>query len=98
MRNRSSPFLRAAILSSFMLLVGCAKPTWDGRVENWGEMRPVMREGQTEARVQLSEVVKRPHAYAVGAVESLDGEIVIEDGKCWLARKKGQALVVESDD
>jgi len=82
-------------LSNPVLLIGCAASGWDGRVESWGEMRPVMRDGQTQARVQLCEVVKRPHAYGVGAVEGLDGEIVIDDGRCWVARVRGQSLAVD---
>lgn len=81
-------------LSNAVVLVGCPASGWDGRVESWGEMRPVMREGQTQARVQLSEVIKRPHVYGVGAVEGLDGEIVIDNGRCWVARVIGPSLVV----
>ncbi|QOJ15221.1 MAG: acetolactate decarboxylase [Planctomycetia bacterium] len=88
-----TPFLRllSASLASSVVLVGCAAPGWDGRVETWGEMRPVMREGQTEGRVRLSEVVRRSHAYGVGAVEGLDGEILIDDGRCWVARGRSSA-------
>lgn len=97
--RRSMPQLRIASLpSNFLLvLVGCTSRGWDGRVEEWGEMRSVMREGQNEARVQLSDVVERAHAYGIGAIEGLGGEIVIEDGRCWVARARGQALVVQPD-
>lgn len=88
--------LFVASLSNAVLLIGCTSSGWDGRVESWGEMRAVMREGQTQARVQLSEVVKQPHAYGVGAVEGLDGEIVIDDGRCWVARAMRQTLVVDA--
>lgn len=67
------------------LLSGCGSPRWDGRVESWGDMRQVMREGQTEARVSMSQVLAKPHAFGVGAVEGLHGEILIEDGRCWTA-------------
>lgn len=97
MRRTTARRLLTAAPSYLILLAGCASHGWDGRVETWGEMRRVMREGQTEAHVQLSEVVERAHAYGVGAVEGLNGEIVIEDGRCWVARARGHSLVVESD-
>ena len=37
-----------------------------------------MREGQTEARVSMSQVLAKPHAFGIGAVEGLRGEIVID--------------------
>jgi len=48
-------------------------------------MREVMREGRTEPRVPLSTVVARPHAYGVGAIVELAGEITIVDGEVWVA-------------
>ena len=44
-----------------------------------------MREGQTDARVSMSQVLAKPHAFGVGAVEGLRGEIIIDDGRCWTA-------------
>lgn len=94
-----TPLLRLLIapLSNAVLLVGCVTSGKDVPVESWGEMLPVMRQGQTQARVQLCDVVKQSHAYGIGAVEGLDGEIVIDDGRCWAARVRGQSLVVEPD-
>ncbi len=65
-------------------LSGCA--TSGTKVEQYGVMREVMRDGHTEARVCLSKAVARPHAYAVGALEGLAGEITIVDGDVWVAR------------
>lgn len=45
-----------------------------------------MREGHTEARIALSDIAAKPHAFAVGAVEGLRGEILIDDGHCWVAQ------------
>lgn len=77
--------LTGSVLCVLALTPGCASPRWDGRVENWGGMRQVMREGQTEARVSMSQVLAKPHAFGVGAVEGLHGEIIIDDGRCWTA-------------
>lgn len=74
------------------LLPGCSMDRWDGRMESWGGMRQVMREGHTEARIALSDIVAKPHAFAVGAVEGLRGEILIDDGNCWV----GQVVTEQS--
>lgn len=55
-------------------------------VTQFGEMRAVMREGHTEARISLADAVARPHAIAVGALEGLGGEVTIVDGDVWVAR------------
>ena len=62
-------------------------PVADGlAVEHYGAMREVMREGKTEARVRLVDVVAKPHAYAVGALEGLAGEVTIVNGEVWISR------------
>ena len=53
-------------------------------VETWGSMRRVLREGHTEGRVTLEEVV-RPETVAVGAMEGLAGEITVDGGAIHLA-------------
>ncbi len=50
-----------------------------------------MREGQTEARISISQVLAKPHAFGVGAVEGLHGEIIIVDGRCWTAEVVAEA-------
>ena len=55
-------------------------------VKQFGAMREVMREGQTEARVRLVDAVGAPHTYAVGALEGLTGEVTIVDGDVWVSR------------
>jgi acetolactate decarboxylase len=64
-------------------------------VQHYGPMRQVMRMGETEPRILLSDAVRTPHAFAVGALEGLAGEIIIIDGDDWTARpdqKVGQIL------
>jgi hypothetical protein len=45
-------------------------------VKHWGAMRTVLREGRTEGRVELAEVVGA-NSVAVGALEGLAGEITV---------------------
>lgn len=73
-------------LCVLVLLPGCSMDRWDGRIESWGGMRQVMREGHTDARIALSDIAAKPHAFAVGAVEGLRGEILIDDGNCWVGQ------------
>lgn len=80
------------------LLPGCSMDRWDGRIESWGGMRQVMREGHTEARIALSDIATKPHAFAVGAVEGLRGEILIDDGRCWVSQVVAEHSAPVRDD
>ncbi len=57
-------------------------------------MREVMRDGHTEPRIRLAEVVARPNAHAVGALSGLSGEVTIVDGDVWVARVAGNGIQV----
>ncbi len=53
-------------------------------VQYWGGMRDVLRNGNTQGRVKLADVVG-PGTIAVGALEGLGAEITIIDGETQLA-------------
>jgi hypothetical protein len=55
-------------------------------VQTFGTLRAVVHEGDLRERVKLSDVVARPHAYAVGALTGLHGEVTVLDGRIWVAR------------
>jgi Alpha-acetolactate decarboxylase len=55
-------------------------------IQTFGTLRAVVHEGDLGEKVKLSAVVARPHAYAVGALTGLHGEITVLDGRIWLAR------------
>jgi len=65
------------------VLGSCAAPR-AVTVEHFGVMREVMMEGKTEARVALA-AYEKPGFYGVGALEGLAGEVLIDDGKVWIA-------------
>lgn len=69
---------------------GCAGRTI--QVTQWGALREVLHEGHTEPRIDLPNVTHRAHAFGVGALERLGGEITILDGDVWVARKSGKDL------
>ena len=62
-----------------------SEETWDGSIHQWGTMREVLKEGQTEARIGLRESAEPAGAVGVGALAGLQGEITILDGRVWLA-------------
>jgi acetolactate decarboxylase len=45
-----------------------------------------MHEGRTQPVVRLAQVVPGPHAWGLGALGGLDGEVTIVDDVLWLAR------------
>jgi alpha-acetolactate decarboxylase len=84
---RTIPILLAA-------LVSCASsPERVASLECWGEMRNVLREGNTEGRVRI-EGVARPGTWGVGAMEGLEGEITIYDGNVVLAIVEDEQLTL----
>ncbi|MCA9294008.1 MAG: acetolactate decarboxylase [Phycisphaerales bacterium] len=84
----------AFLVAISALTAGASAPT----VQQFGAMKAVMRDGQTEARVALKDVVTQPHTYAVGALEGLGGEIAIIDGAVWIARVADDGLRVSGPE
>lgn len=83
MRAPLSPNVLA--LSLALTLLGCqAGPQpWPGTLQRWGSVREALRDGRTEARVELSHAA-RPHLYGVGALADLAGEVTVIDGEVWV--------------
>jgi acetolactate decarboxylase len=71
------------------MTAGCGSST--ATVEQFGEMRQVLGGDAADAksRVALAKVLDTPHAYAVGALPQLQGEITIIDGQAWIAQPMG---------
>ncbi len=53
-------------------------------VEHWGAMRDVLRDGRTEGRIELAEVLG-PQTFAVGASAGLAAEITVVAGTAHMA-------------
>lgn len=74
------------VVCTVVLLAAAACAVGATRVESWGTMREVMRDGRTEGRVALGDVLGSPGLVGVGALAGLTGEIAIVDGVAWVAR------------
>ncbi len=74
-----------SLLAAILLLTcaGCASPVWDGTVDRWGTLREVLREGDTSGKVPVCAVLS-PGAHGIGALEGLEGEILITKGEAWI--------------
>ena len=85
-------FVCAAITA---LTAGCAGKR--AEVRQFGRMHDVLSGGAENARgqVALSDVLERPHAFGVGALAGLEGEITIWDGEAIVARPAQSALRVD---
>lgn len=82
----------ALALVGAVAATACTKST--ARIEQYGGMREVLREGKAQRRIALLDAVARPHAYGVGALENLGGEITIADGEVWIGRVQAGELCV----
>lgn len=74
---------------------GCAAG-WDGRVERFGTLREVLRNGETQGRVAVAEVECRPGAVGLGALAQLVGEVTIVDGVAFPAQADIDGTILSS--
>ncbi len=84
---------RLLILVALVLLTSCANLDSRVKIERWGALKPVIMMGQDQGRIALTEIEGREHAYGVGALEGLAGEIIILDGRVWHSRASAKGLV-----
>lgn len=54
-------------------------------VESHGALRAIVHERDLGAKTALAPVLAKPHAYAIGALAGLRGEITVIDGTAWLS-------------
>lgn len=73
--------------TAILLVVAACSSTassGDRPVRVWGELRKIMHDGDSAARVTVDEVRRDGYNHAVGALSGLRGEIVIDDGRLCL--------------
>lgn len=91
-----------SILLAGLLPHGCATgprdpALADARVQWAGAMHAAVQEGDTAAKVNLRDLLARPHLNAVGPVEGLRGEITVIDGRPSIAAMVGERTAVSED-
>jgi alpha-acetolactate decarboxylase len=59
---------------------------WDGKIVQFGKMREAIGQQQSQGRVQFKKLVERPHFFGVAALENLEGEATVVDGKVTITR------------
>lgn len=69
-----------------IILVSCDNNRGNISVAIYGELYKIMHLGEREGVVSISDVISDPHVYGLGALEGLNGEIVILDGQILINR------------
>ena len=97
-----------ASLISFVGIVFCGlglakepqPKSWDGKVLQYGKMHEAIGRKQDQGRVQLREVNRKPHLYAIAALQGLEGEVTIVDGNVTITTvdDSGQPRPITSTD
>ncbi|MAE28666.1 MAG: hypothetical protein CMJ87_06735 [Planctomycetes bacterium] len=89
-------FKNAIAVLFLAISASCASTNegWDEPLQSWGELKTVLRGGQTEGRVDLAEAASRPGTWGIGAVAGLTGEILVRNGIVWIGRVTGPAECV----
>lgn len=86
------------LLLSGLIMMGCETKQTDTNIQIYGALRNIMHGGARDGIVDLADVVKDEHIYGVGALEGLDGEILLWDSKTILTRAdKGGPATVSND-
>lgn len=73
------------LLSLALSTAACSSPPRHVDLSSWGELRAVLKEGETQGRVELARAAE-PGTYGLGAVEGLRGEVLVLDGEVWVSR------------
>lgn len=85
------------VLLASSVAAGCHAPgrattEADGAVVWAGEQHKAVHDGDVGAKVQLAELARRPHLYAVGPLEGLAGEITVLDGRPTISTVEGSVF------
>lgn len=91
--------MRPAIYLLFSMAITACQNHAKSTIEHYGVLREIMRENKLEANMALSSLKQIPHVYAIGALEGLEGEILIIDSKPVISKaNKGLVSITQSFD
>jgi alpha-acetolactate decarboxylase len=74
-----------------------AAEAWDGKLVQYGRMHEAIGLGQHQGRVSLGALLERPHFFGVAALERLEGEATVHDGRVTLTRVDAAGRLAPSD-
>lgn len=82
-RQISVQLMGLAMIVGFVVLRSTTAMGQGGQseIETYGSMHETIGQQQHQGRVKLADLTRKPHFYAVGALERLTGEISMIDGK-----------------
>jgi acetolactate decarboxylase len=63
-----------------------------------GAMKDVMWKGDLKGRILLDSISPKLHAYGLGPLENLKGEIMLLDGKCFVSKYETDSTVAVIED
>lgn len=82
------------LLFVILILAGCNKPTSLTKVHVAGDLHSIMMKNQTGASIDLHDLQPGNDLHALGAVEGLDGEILIMNGEAMITKTKADSFAV----
>ena len=68
-----------------MIFVSCTNNS-QNEIQVFGTLSDIMHKGAREGVVVISEAISEDHIYGLGAMENLDGEIIIMDSRPFITR------------
>lgn len=80
------------ILITLIFLVACGNSDDEIEIKIYGQLFKIMHENQREGKIPLPEVIKNPHTYGLGAMEELDGEVIILDNNILINKAKKDGI------
>lgn len=78
------------------ILFSCSPKKNGPEVKIAGELRKIMMENNTAASIDLDEIASRQNLYALGAVENLNGEILIWNNKPFISHVIGNTFATDT--
>ncbi len=85
-------FLGLLLVSAYAAIVGAKK---EGMVEYVGAQKDIFKTGKADSVITLEALAGRPHLYAMGPVDGLDGEITIFDSKPYITQVRGNDYALD---
>lgn len=86
------------MLMAFAFLLSCTSDRNAGyEVQHAGQLRGIMHKNDISAKVAIDSLLERPNLFAVGALDSLSGEIIVEDGVAYISEVENDAVNLSED-